>query len=181
MVVVDEQTLLYSRLVLADGQVVEFRPIGPDDVMLERDFIHHLSNQSKHFRFMGNIKECSSSMLYQFTHPDPEQEVAIIGLVKQEHEQEIAVARFAVLPDQKSCEFAIAIADAWQRKGIGRYLLRQLMAIAANRGLTQMRGLVLADNTGMLTLCKTLGFRIFAEPTDHQTMVVIKSLDKALP
>lgn len=182
MTVKDDLGLLHSNLTLADGQVICFRPICAEDAAMERDFIRQLSAQTKHFRFMGNLKDCSEAMLYQFTHPDPCHEVAIVGLVKcAQQEQEIAVGRFSVLPDKQSCEFAVVIADAWQRRGIGRHLMRQLLAIAAQRGLHEMRGLVLADNPGMLQLCKALGFAIHTDPNDPHTKVVVKSLRESVP
>jgi GNAT superfamily N-acetyltransferase len=50
----------------------------------------------------------------------------------------IGVARYVrESGDERSCEFAIVIADAWQGRGIGRRLMAKLIAVARGRGLAQ--------------------------------------------
>jgi acetyltransferase len=70
------------------------------------------------------------------------------------------VARYVTNPDRRSCEFAIVVADAWHRKGIGHRLMQRLIEIARARGLDAMEGEVLAQNTEMLALAAALGFRV---------------------
>jgi len=50
------------------------------------------------------------------------------------------------------------IADGWQRKGLGRRMMEQLIAVARTRALRTMVGHVLGENRGMLAMCRTLGF-----------------------
>jgi len=68
------------------------------------------------------------------------------------------VCRYITLPDGKSCEYAIAIADAWQGRGLGRILMTAIIDAARERGLEAMMGWVLAANAPMLRLCADLGF-----------------------
>jgi acetyltransferase len=71
------------------------------------------------------------------------------------------VARTVANPDGESCEFALVIADGWQRRGLGRRMMEQLIEVARARGgLRSMVGHVLAENRGMLELCRKLGFVI---------------------
>ena len=39
-------------------------------------------------------------------------------------------ARYITNPDGLSCEFAIVVDDEWQRAGLGRYLMTQLIEVA---------------------------------------------------
>jgi acetyltransferase len=71
----------------------------------------------------------------------------------------IGVARYVTNPDGQSCEFALTVADDWQRQGIGRQLMQRLMTFARDRGLEIMEGDVLTQNHKMLKLCRKLGFR----------------------
>jgi len=64
------------------------------------------------------------------------------------------------LPDGKSCEYAIVVADAWRHRGIGFQLMSQLIDIARSRDLETMESEVLAENNGMLALAASLGFTI---------------------
>jgi acetyltransferase len=68
---------------------------------------------------------------------------------------------YITLPDARSCEFALVVADDWQRRGLGHALLDRLVAIARERGLERMVGWVSAESAAMLRLTNGLGF------TDH--------------
>jgi acetyltransferase len=43
--------------------------------------------------------------------------VAVVG--KHDHEELIGVARYALLPNAESAEFALVVADSYQHQGIG--------------------------------------------------------------
>ena len=65
------------------------------------------------FRFMSAVNELSEGMLNRFTQIDYARELALIAVVTEDsHETEIAVARYVMNQDGRSCEFAIAVADA---------------------------------------------------------------------
>ena len=84
------------------------------------------------------------------------------------------MARYVINPGRESCEFALTIADKWQRKGIGRELMQRLMNIARNRGIEVMGGEVLASNSRMLRLCETLGFRVSHHTGDPEVVEFVK-------
>jgi acetyltransferase len=50
--------------------------------------------------------------------------------------------------------------DEWQKHGLGRQLLTQLIEIARSRGLATMSGDILTANQPMLALAASLGFVI---------------------
>ena len=56
---------------------------------------------------------------------------------------------FSLLPNGKSAEFGISIADNYQRKGLSKFLMAALEEEALSRGLTELVGYVLKDNGGM--------------------------------
>ena len=69
-------------------------------------------------------------------NPDPLNEVALIILYKGEiNEVEIGVARFIIDSDGKSCEFAIVVADEWQKRGLGTKLMKALIRHVQSRGI----------------------------------------------
>ena len=91
-------------------------------------------------------------------------------------ETELGVARYVTNPDKKSCEFALVVADQWQRQGIGHRLMHQLMEIARDRGLERMEGEVLSNNFKMLDLMKSLNFHITTSPEDNSIKQVVVDL-----
>ena len=163
---------------LTDGTDVVVRPIRPEDAEIERNFVDNLSDQSKYFRFMNHMNKISSLMLARFTQIDYDREMALVAVIN-EHTPEagiIGVARYISNPDDQSCEFALTVADDWQRRGIGRQLMQRLMSVARSRGLEIMEGDVLAQNTKMLRLCTALGFRTEHDSQDPEVVVVRQHL-----
>ena len=153
------------------GALVKIRAIQPDDIQREREFIHHLSPETRYRRFMSTISELSPAQLEHFTHPDYDREMAYIALVEENgEEKEIGVCRYAANPTndaRDTCEFAIVIADKWQRQGLGRELMRHLIAAAKRHGFKTMVGEFLTENSPMLEFVASLGFVLSAHPHDH--------------
>jgi acetyltransferase len=116
---------------------------------------------------MQSITELSPQMLARFTQIDYNREMALIAVVYVDgQETEIGVARYITNPDGNSCEFAIVIADNWQREGIAHRLMQQLIETARNHALQVMEGEVLANNHEMLNLVAKLGFGI--KPSEEE-------------
>ncbi len=152
---------LVTKRQLPNGTDMVIRPIRPEDAGIEQEFVRNLSEQTKYFRFMQAITELSSQMLARFTQIDYNREMALIAVVQAgDKETQIGVARYSINPDGKSCEFAIVIADNWQRQGIAHQLMQRLVATARDHSLQIMEGDVLASNTEMLSLAAKLGFTI---------------------
>jgi len=162
-----------------EGQDISVRPIRPEDAQIEQTFVDGLSAESKYFRFMYRMGDISPMMLARFTQIDYDREMALVAVENEgtEDARLLGVARYVGNPDRKSCEFALAIADDMQKKGVGRQLMELLMNVARDRGLTIMEGDVLAENRKMLRLCEKLGFRIVRSPEDPEVVIVRRHLE----
>ncbi|MDO6709766.1 bifunctional acetate--CoA ligase family protein/GNAT family N-acetyltransferase [Aliiglaciecola sp. 2_MG-2023] len=164
---------------LSSGVLLEIRPIRPEDANLERQFVSTLSPTAKYFRFMQSIKELPQSMLVRFTQIDYDLEMALLAVISSgKMEREIGVARYITNIDKVSCEFAVVVADDWHRKGIAVRLMNALIESAKAKGLERMEGMVLAENTGMLGFCESLGFEIKRDPEDRSIFNVVKYLQQ---
>ncbi len=156
---------LESSICLADGRSVRLRPIRPEDAAMERAFVAALSPESRYFRFMGSVRELTPAMLARFTQIDYDREMAFVATTQENGDDvEIGVARYVTSPDGETCEFAVTVADPWQRRGLGTGLMRALMRRAAACGLKRMRGEILAANRGMSVLAERLGFLVRRHP-----------------
>jgi acetyltransferase len=168
---------LISRYQLPNGVNVVIRPIRPEDADLEQIFTRQLSDESKYFRYMSSIHELTPEMLIRFTQIDYHNEMSLIAVTEDiHHEVELGVARYVTNPDKKSCEFALVVADQWQRQGIGHKLMHSLMEIARDRGLDRMEGEVLSNNVKMLELMRSLYFTITTSPDDSSIKQVVIDL-----
>jgi len=162
---------------LDDGTKLSLRHIVPGDTVKEQAFVRKLSTQSRYFRFHGSIKELNPDDLETFTHPDPLDTEALIILYNGgKIEEEIGVARFMIDPDTISCEFAIVVADEWQKRGLGARLMKALIKHAQSRGIKRIHGSVMESNSGMRQFVKGLGFAETIDPDDNSVVLVTKNL-----
>ncbi len=161
-----------------NGLVITIRPIRPEDAEMEQDFVKNLSDESKYYRFMDTLRELTQSMLVRFTQIDYDREMALVATLPEKDGKtvQIAVARYVTNPDGETVEFALAVADAWQKHGIGRKLMSALIESARIKGYRAIVGDVLSQNTKMFRLMGSLGFTIHPHPDDPAVKRVICSL-----
>jgi acetyltransferase len=162
---------------LADGERLTLRHIAPADAAREQAFVQGLSSESSYLRFHGTIKDLSKKDLKKFTEPDSRNAVALIVLRSGETgEEEIGVARYVIDPDRANCEFAIVVADRWQKRGIGTRLMKALIKHLQASGVKRISGSVLKRNSAMLNFVKQLGFEETNIPDDPSILLVTKNL-----
>src|SRR5258707_314199 len=148
---------LESEIALRGGSRLPPPAIPPQDAPRLQRLSQSPSGGSRHQRLTYHLRGLTPRMLERFTQLDYARELALVALdpAKQEF---IAVARYAPSEDGVSAEFGLAVADAWQRKGIGRALLERLCDAAREAGYAALYGHMLESNRGMLALVTALGF-----------------------
>jgi len=163
---------------LPDGRTVTIRPIRPEDAELEQEFVKRMSDESKYYRFMDTLRELTQAMLVRFTQIDYDREMALVATMRGDDGKdiEIGVARYVTNPDGESVEFALAVADDWQKHGIGRKLMTALIDCARAKGFRTVVGDVLSLNSKMFRLMTSLGFTIHPHPEDPAVKRVVKPL-----
>jgi len=140
---------------------VTLRTVVPADLELEREFTMGLSAKSRYFRWLGTAAyPLSNEQLRRLTQPVPGREYAVAAVYRAHGSEHIAgVARYAMnAPD--SAEFAVSVADAWQRRGIGRHLLQNVIDHARAQGIRTLHGDIMGSNHASLALARRLGFVI---------------------
>ena len=168
---------LITRWQMSDGIDLTIRPIRPEDAEIEQAFVRNLSAESKYFRFMDTLQELSLPMLVRFTQIDYDREMALIAVLEEDgHEKELGVCRYVASHDGQTCEFALVVADEWQKKGIGNKLMNCLFDAARARGIKLMQGEVLATNRSMLELVRRLGFEVSTSEEDASIKWIMKRL-----
>jgi acetyltransferase len=159
---------LEGEITLRDGTRIPVRPIRPEDAELEKRFFERLSERSRYQRFMEYMRELPPKLLARFTQLDYDRELALVALHSGEF---IAVGRYAPNADGVTAEFALAVADEWQGKGIGRALLERLVEQARAAGYTALYGSILEANREMLDLALRLGFKETSRTANDVTVM----------
>lgn len=159
-------------------RLVRVRPLRADDKPLEAAFVRHLSSTARYQRFMVTVRELPEAKLDYLTAVDQMRHVALLATIDADgRELEVGVARYIVDAGGEACEFAVVVDDQWQGSGLAGILMHRLLAIARERGLARMEGLVLTTNTGMRRLARQLGFKESSDPQDRETVHVSRTLN----
>ena len=120
--------------------------------------MRELSPLARRRRFFGALSELSPAQLDRLTGAQNPRDLSLVALSAHAGEPRIvAMAQYAT-DDQGAAEFAVVVADAWQRQGLGARLLELLLGRAAEAGVQVVNGHVLAENGPMLALAARLGF-----------------------
>lgn len=144
---------------LKDGSDVTLRPIRPEDEPLVEHMFQYLSKESLYYRFFGYVPQVTHEFLARYTQNDYDREIAIIAEIDDEHERKmIGVVRIIADAWMDSAEYAILIADPWQKQGLGYLLTDFILDIARDRGIRKIYASVLATNKGMIHLFEKRGF-----------------------
>jgi RimJ/RimL family protein N-acetyltransferase len=135
------------------------RPICVEDAGRERDFICGLSAASRYHRLMYAVREPSQEFIERMVQVDRVHAMAFVAVVGDGVAQRIiGVARYASAPGSAGSEFAIAVADPWQSRGVGTAIALRLIEHAREQGIHHLDARILATNSRMLGLAHGLGF-----------------------
>jgi acetyltransferase len=162
-----------ESLALRNGRQVTLRPVRPDDAAATQRFIASLSPRSRLLRFHGAVNQVPAAVLREMTDVDQQRHVALVAeaLTDDGLPRLVAEARY-VLDEDGQAEFAVAVADDWQRLGLARALLRRLGRHAQRHGAGGLHGSVMAGNEPMLALMREFGADFRQDFDDASTVVV---------
>lgn len=162
-------------ITLRDGRAVTLRSSEAKDLAAFVAAFGKLSSESRHSRFMASVKVLPEALLARAVLPSPEQDAQLVA--EDEKGEIVGAGHEAILPDRRSCEFSVTVADGWRGIGLASALMRELIADARGRGLERMEGWVLSENTAMLDLARRLGFQVLRSPDDPAVRQVVLDLD----
>ena len=169
---------------LHDGRRVLIRAIRPSDVEGNARFIAQLSQPSKHFLFLAGLSQLSDTALRHLCDPDYAHDMAYIafGLDSAgETGEQVGVCRYAGADPVQGAEISVAVADGWQRQGLGKILLRYLIDYARSHGVPRLYSVDAANNVRMRGLARGLGFAQQPDPDDGNQVIYSLNLRRALP
>lgn len=156
------------------------RATSADRAALEAGF-EQLSSDSRVARFFTAMPTLSARMLDDLLDVDGDHHVAIVALAasnatKQQAQvldRGVGVARYIrSATDPATAEIAVAVIDEHHGTGIGRLLLAALVDLASQNGIGTLTATVLADNSRMLNLLRSIGANRAAEQQDRTVVML---------
>jgi len=147
-------TNVESDVTLKDGSSIHIRHVRPqDDRLLVRVF-EQCSPWTIYQRFLTTLPELSPEMARYLADVDNRSRAAVIA---ETATGPIGVARYEPTGDTGRVELGLIVVDAWQDRGLGRLLLREVFRAAQANGIHRFCAHVLGENRRMLHLLATEG------------------------
>ena len=168
----------HEELRLQDGREMLIRPVRPDDAGPLREGFALLQPDEVRQRFLQPLDELSPQLASRLCRPDPRNEFALVAAEPLPPGEALvgAVARAARVDDTKDAEFAILVSHFIANQGLGRHLMRRLVRWARGKRFERLCGDVLKDNSPMLALAESLGFKRTDDAKDPALVRVVLDL-----
>jgi acetyltransferase len=149
------------RITLSDGTGALMRPIKPEDEPLWIDLLNSFSKETIRFRFFHPIREITHEMATRYCYIDYDREIGVVVEVEEEGRRRfVGVGRLILYMDKKTGEFAVAVTDAWQKRGAGSQMIDFCIEMSRKRGVERISTVMLPDNTIIIKMFERRGFTL---------------------
>lgn len=151
----------------SDGRRYRVRAVRPADEPALIRLLQKLDAEEVRMRFFTYIRHFSHAMGARMTQIDYDREMSLVLVPEGGDPDEVmAIATLVADPDGRHAEFGLLVHHDHAQCGLGRALLQRLLDHAWQRGIGQVYGVVLSENTPMLKAAQKLGFRRRPEPEE---------------
>jgi acetyltransferase len=177
-------TRYQQKITIDDGTEIAVRPIRPEDEPLLVKFHQTLSERSvylRYFHWMKLEQRTEHERLTRMCFIDYDRQMAFVAERADPatgERQIVAVGRLVKSHTSDEAELAVIVSDQFQRRGIGREIVRQLVDFARDEKLERVTATVLFENRPMQKVFEKLGFRLeqSADPESLQAVLPLSTL-----
>lgn len=158
---------------------VRIRAVRPTDAAGLERFYAELSEDSRRTRFFGITSALSHAQSVSFCTTDHDHREGYVAVVEGgPPKREQIVGHLCLEPDgTDTAEVAIAVADEFQHKGIGRRLMEAGMAWARRENVARFTATMFAGNAPINRLLIGLGLPVQERPAGAGVAEITISLD----
>ena len=167
---------LEDRITIKDGRQFVVRPILPEDEPLVHHMVANQTQEDLRLRFFAPLKRLSHQAAARLTQMDYDREMGLVAVGPDPETGETimyGVVRITADPDNLRAEYAVMVRSDMKGQGLGYQLMNKILDYARSRGIKEVYGEVLRENTSMLGMCRALGF-IRKENLDEPGVVEVR-------
>lgn len=158
---------LEDDLVLPDGRAFKLRPIRPEDAPMLQDMVEKTAPEDTRLRFFSPLRNLPPQMAARLSQIDYDREMALAAIDETpEGAAIVGVVRITADPDNERAEYAVLVRSDFKGAGLGWKLMKRILAYAQSRGIAEVYGHVLRENTTMLHMARDLGFEVHGQADD---------------
>ena len=167
---------LEDRITIKDGRQFVVRPILPEDEPLVHHMVANQTQEDLRLRFFAPLKRLSHQAAARLTQMDYDREMGLVAIGPDPETGDTimyGVVRITADPDNLRAEYAVMVRSDMKGQGLGYQLMNKILDYARSRGIKEVYGEVLRENTNMLGMCRALGF-IRKENLDEPGVVEVR-------
>lgn len=160
-----------------DGKAFPMRPIRPEDTQLIDTVLENTAPEDLRMRFLSPLRRLPRQLAARLTQIDYDREMAFIVFTDDSKTEVAGVGRLSEDPNRERAEYAVLVRTDRQGLGLGYALMKHLIDYAKSRGVGEIFGHVLRENSHMLDLCDEFGFtreRLDGEPGVVEVMLNLR-------
>jgi RimJ/RimL family protein N-acetyltransferase len=145
---------------LRDGRRVTIRALKPDDRAEMVAAVDRSSPQSLYRRFFAPKRDFSEKEIAFFVNVDFINHVALVALLEEGDRSVIVGGGRYVVVQPGRAEVAFTVVDQYQGQGVGTALLKHLVVIARDAGISELIADILQENIAMQNVLQRSGLSI---------------------
>lgn len=146
---------------LQNGAQFQLRPIRPEDELALIEMAEQCTPNDIRLRFFHPVKIFSHDLVSRVCQIDYDHEMALIATelgAPYGAGPIYGIVRLVSEPAGDRAEFAILVRSDMKGHGLGYCLLSEILAYSRRRGIRQVYGEIMQENTTMLQMAHELGF-----------------------
>ena len=155
-----QESAAQGRVILRDGSSATVRLAQADDAEAMAAFYKSLSPESRRRRFFSESKPGLDMIASLCDGSNPRRQMTLlVSRVADGLDRIIATGSY-IAHDETTAEFAVAVDDAFQGKGIGGLILERLSVLAVSHGFIHFLAITNPSNQAMLETFRNSGFEL---------------------
>jgi acetyl coenzyme A synthetase (ADP forming)-like protein len=153
-----QESAAQGRMVLRDGSTATVRVAQMADSPAVVEFYRTMSPESRRRRFFSESKPGLDMIESLCDSSDPRKLMTLVVSRVTDGADRIIATGSYIAHNETTAEFAVAVDDAFQGKGIGALILERLSVLAVNNGFVHFLAITNPNNQAMLETFRNSGF-----------------------
>lgn len=147
---------------LSNNLKLYVRLLQKEDKEALQEGFDKLSNQTKRFRFLSTPQKLSNQELQYLTNIDNQNHLAVCAYIKENGKDVgVGVARYIrLLKNSTKAEIAITIVDEYQKLGIGKILITEIIKHAKANNIKTFEANAFYFNNTILGIINNYNYKI---------------------
>ncbi len=170
-----------EEVLYINGEKITIRPSKPVDERRIQEHYYSLPKEDVLTRFFCQKTIFARAEMESRSHVDYVNDITLMAVVGEfGFGRVVAVAECMKLPDKNIAEVAFSVSQDYQGKGLGRFFLKKLAAVARENGIAGLMAYTFPSNKAMIKLFNTLPYKVKTQYEDGDLILSCRfnELDK---